>query len=93
MVDGGAWANTPAFVYTDVSFREYHDLPPLPDDVVTRGFVIEGEAAPGDDVPRPPAPPDPESVRTAGPGLSPFDRGSARRLCTEIAQRPTSSAR
>lgn len=82
LVDGGAWANYPAFVYSDASFRRYHGLDVLPDDVVTLGFVIEGDEAPRFDdgvvSPRPPRPPEPDAVRTPGTSMSPYDRGSAR---------------
>jgi NTE family protein len=41
LVDGGAWANYPMFVYTDRSFRQYHQLSDLPEEAVTLGFVID----------------------------------------------------
>ncbi len=41
LVDGGAWANFPLFVYTDRSFRAYHGLPPLSEDERNLGFVID----------------------------------------------------
>ena len=39
IVDGGVWANYPDFVFTDASFREFHDLPPLRHQVL--GFLLE----------------------------------------------------
>ncbi len=49
LIDGGVWANYPAFVFKDRSFREHHQLPPVPADSTTIGFTLEhraGEPAP-----------------------------------------------
>lgn len=40
IVDGGAWANYPAFVFRDPSFREFHGLPEMASTRPTIGFVI-----------------------------------------------------
>lgn len=41
LVDGGAWANYPAFVFKDESFRRYHELTGVPMEDVTIGFTID----------------------------------------------------
>lgn len=41
VVDGGAWANYPRFVYGDASFRAYHGLGPLEANNQVVGFVLE----------------------------------------------------
>lgn len=87
VVDGGAWANYPAFVYTDRSFRSYYGLSDTPDPRTLLGFVIEGGpyglhgTGP---VPWPPTQPvvprRPADVRPAHPRHSRFDLGSGRRM-------------
>jgi predicted acylesterase/phospholipase RssA len=42
LIDGGTWANYPAFVYRDASLRSFFRLPALKTDE-TLGFVIEGK--------------------------------------------------
>jgi predicted acylesterase/phospholipase RssA len=51
IVDGGAWANYPAFVFRDPSFRQFHGLDPLPPERPTVGFVINDPSS--GDLPRP----------------------------------------
>lgn len=41
LMDGGVWANYPAFVFKDPSFRAYESLPQLPVDSVTVGFTLQ----------------------------------------------------
>jgi len=41
IMDGGVWANYPAFVFSDPSFRKYHDLDPLPAESITIGFTLD----------------------------------------------------
>jgi Patatin-like phospholipase len=41
VVDGGAWANYPRFVYGDPSFRAFHGLAPMEPDIKVVGFVLE----------------------------------------------------
>ncbi len=41
LMDGGVWANYPAFVFKDSSFRDFHCLPPVPMHSLTIGFTIE----------------------------------------------------
>lgn len=41
IVDGGAWANYPAFVFKDHSFRAYSGLPRIPDNEPIVGFVLD----------------------------------------------------
>jgi len=41
IVDGGAWANYPVFVFKDESFRTYQALPELPQDAKVVGFALE----------------------------------------------------
>ena len=82
VVDGGAWANYPAFVYRDASFRQYAGLEPFAADRVTLGFVIVQDAPPpGAASQRPPIPtaPAPEMIRSASPHKSAMDRGAGRR--------------
>jgi predicted acylesterase/phospholipase RssA len=43
LVDGGAWANFPAFIYNDSAFREFFGLAPMPDDAKVMGFVFESK--------------------------------------------------
>jgi NTE family protein len=40
VVDGGAWANFPMFIYQDEGFRAFFDLPSLPADRKVIGFVL-----------------------------------------------------
>ena len=40
LVDGGAYANYPSFVFDDASFRAFHHLPKC-DDLPTIGFVLD----------------------------------------------------
>jgi len=40
LVDGGAWANFPAFIYEDEAFRLFFDLTPLPAERRVIGFVL-----------------------------------------------------
>lgn len=49
LMDGGVWANYPAFVFKDPSFRAFHDLEEVPASSVTIGFTIEHptSSAPG----------------------------------------------
>ncbi len=44
LVDGGAWANYPAFVFLDADFRAYHGLPQL-NDANTIGFILDTVSA------------------------------------------------
>lgn len=88
VVDGGTWANYPAFVYLDHSFRAYHGLDSV-EPGSTIGFVIEPRVyGHGQDIPLwPPIPPRPRvassrTMRDVSPRRSPFDLGSARRLGT-----------
>jgi len=78
VVDGGAWANYPSFVYLDSDFRRFHNLEPYEierDDVL--GFVIVGDEDNGESSAGvPPAPP--ESILTVEPRRSNFDRGAGR---------------
>jgi NTE family protein len=86
LVDGGAWANYPAFVYSDESFRAYYGLGELREGLQTLGFVLERDPPPmapdGAEVPvpQPPPAPRPGDVHTPPGAMSPFDRGSARRV-------------
>jgi predicted acylesterase/phospholipase RssA len=41
LIDGGVWANYPAFIFRDPSFRSFHGLPPLPVDSMTIGFTLD----------------------------------------------------
>lgn len=41
LMDGGVWANYPAFVFKDRSFREHHHLPEPPSDGITIGFTLD----------------------------------------------------
>ncbi len=41
LMDGGMWANYPAFVFKDASFRVVHELPTLPVTSTTVGFTLE----------------------------------------------------
>ncbi len=41
MMDGGVWANYPAFVFRDPSFRKFHGLNLVPSDSVTIGFTLD----------------------------------------------------
>ncbi len=43
LVDGGAWANYPRFVFADRSFRAFNGLEEWPPDATVVGFTIEGE--------------------------------------------------
>jgi predicted acylesterase/phospholipase RssA len=45
LMDGGVWANYPAFVFKDASFREHHGLPALPADSITIGFTLDSGVA------------------------------------------------
>jgi len=45
LMDGGVWANYPAFLFKDPSFRAYHQIPPLPDDSLTIGFTLDSGPA------------------------------------------------
>jgi NTE family protein len=54
IVDGGAWANYPAFVFRDPSFRRFHGLPKVPAKRPTVGFVINDPVS--GDLPRPEKP-------------------------------------
>jgi hypothetical protein len=82
IVDGGAWANYPAFVYNDPSFRKYAGLPDIEPNHLTLGFVIVGSDAPPGAVSTPPplpVRPDPERVRVLDHRKSAMDKGSGRR--------------
>jgi predicted acylesterase/phospholipase RssA len=82
IVDGGAWANYPAFVYRDRSFREFVRLPPFDAARITLGFVIVQSAAPPGKAAEPPPPqrvPDPDAIRSARPRKSLMDKGAGRR--------------
>jgi predicted acylesterase/phospholipase RssA len=46
LVDGGAWANYPAFVFKDASFRSYYELPPPDPEATTVGFAMGGLPGP-----------------------------------------------
>jgi predicted acylesterase/phospholipase RssA len=41
LVDGGAWANYPAFVFKDLSFRASAEIEPVETEYPTIGFIIE----------------------------------------------------
>ena len=41
LMDGGVWANYPAFVFRDPSFRAFHGLEPLPEESRTIGFSLD----------------------------------------------------
>jgi NTE family protein len=41
LMDGGVWANYPAFVFKDRSFRAFHDLAAVPAESITVGFTLE----------------------------------------------------
>jgi predicted acylesterase/phospholipase RssA len=71
IVDGGAWANYPAFVFRDPSFREFHGLGELPPTRPTIGFVINDPST--GDLPEPETP-----VRMETRKRSPYDLGSGR---------------
>jgi predicted acylesterase/phospholipase RssA len=43
LVDGGAWANFPAFIYNDAAFREHFALCALPPKPKVIGFVFESD--------------------------------------------------
>lgn len=45
LMDGGVWANYPAFVFKDTSFRSFHELPALPEDSTTVGFTLDSSRA------------------------------------------------
>lgn len=45
LMDGGVWANYPMFVFKDASFREHHDLPPVPAGSLTIGFTLDSGVA------------------------------------------------
>jgi NTE family protein len=51
LVDGGAWANYPAFVFRDSSFRIYEGLDDVPMSAHTLGFVIDKRLVPADQRP------------------------------------------
>jgi predicted acylesterase/phospholipase RssA len=68
LIDGGVWANYPAFVFRDSSFRAYHGLG-APEPERTLGFAIERE---GTDPPQPL-----HVLSTWGPAHSRRDRGAA----------------
>jgi hypothetical protein len=53
LVDGGAWANYPAFVYNDPSFRSFHGLGPVPERGRTLGFVLDPSPSKGQDSAKP----------------------------------------
>ena len=62
LMDGGVWANYPAFVFKDASFRAFHALEMPPRDSVTVGFLLESQA---------PAPPGrPVEIVTSRAGAS-----------------------
>jgi hypothetical protein len=44
LIDGGVWANYPAFVFKDRSFREHHQLASPPTTSITVGFTLEHPA-------------------------------------------------
>lgn len=46
LMDGGVWANYPAFVFRDPSFRAHHGLAPLPEST-TVGFALAQPVASG----------------------------------------------
>jgi predicted acylesterase/phospholipase RssA len=71
IVDGGAWANFPAFVFRDPSFREFHSLRALPPGRPTVGFVINDPGS--GDLPRPERP-----IRMEGRSRRSDDLGSGR---------------
>src|SRR5262249_35672554 len=68
IVDGGAWANYPAFVFKDPSFRKSRGLEPA-STRPTIGFVIDPADAPGNSAHEQP-------VALEGRHRSIFDRGS-----------------
>jgi predicted acylesterase/phospholipase RssA len=41
LMDGGVWANYPAFVFKDPSFRAHHELPAVPPESITIGFTLD----------------------------------------------------
>jgi predicted acylesterase/phospholipase RssA len=41
LIDGGVWANYPAFVFREPSFRAFHGLEPVPEDSLTVGFTLD----------------------------------------------------
>jgi predicted acylesterase/phospholipase RssA len=47
LIDGGVWANYPAFVFRDASFRSYHELAPVPANSITLGFTLDTKHEPG----------------------------------------------
>ena len=46
LVDGGAWANFPAFVFNDGPFRQYFGLAAMPVDAKVMGFVFQAKQPP-----------------------------------------------
>jgi predicted acylesterase/phospholipase RssA len=52
LVDGGAWANYPSFVFRDSSFRKFHTLQDVPVNPLTIGFIIDDVLPPPDKRPR-----------------------------------------
>jgi predicted acylesterase/phospholipase RssA len=67
LMDGGVWANYPAFIFKDPSFRSYEELPELPADTVTIGFTLQHAET------EPPA--EPTQIRTDWDNTG-ADRGS-----------------
>lgn len=41
LMDGGVWANYPAFVFREPSFRAFHGLEPVPGKSLTVGFTLD----------------------------------------------------
>lgn len=52
VVDGGAWANYPTFVFKDPSVRAFYGAPALPQDCKVVGFVLQVPAETRDRTPR-----------------------------------------
>jgi hypothetical protein len=46
LVDGGAWANFPAFIYNDLAFRDYYHLDALPPQRRVLGCVFDDQETP-----------------------------------------------
>jgi len=44
MIDGGVWANYPDFVFRDASFRSFSGLPPIDEQSVVIGFILDESA-------------------------------------------------
>lgn len=90
VVDGGAWANYPTFVYRDRSFRRFHGLEPVDASSDVLGFVIEAEpyrlpdendaTSTGWPPPPPEFPSRDVEVLAAASRPSPFDHGAGRRM-------------